>query len=101
MDIAVLGNEEFVLGFRLAGIKRVYTAASKDYEQKILELLQDSSIGVLAVSSTDLDILSVVARKKVLDSIAPVVVPVGKGEGDLREKVKRAIGVDLYKTERG
>ena len=35
-----------------------------------------------------------------MESISPVVVPVGGEEGDLREKVKRAIGVDLYKTER-
>jgi len=87
-----------VLGFRLAGISRVYSVEPKDYERKILELLQDPSIGVLAVNSTDLEGLSGLARKKVLDSIAPVVVPVGKGEGDLREKVKRAIGVDLYKS---
>lgn len=101
MDIAVLGSDEFVLGFRLAGIKRVYSATPKDYEQKIIELIGDSSLGVLAVDSSDLEMLGVLTRKKVLDSIAPVVVPVGKGEGDLREKVKRAIGVDLYKTERG
>ena len=101
MDIAVLGNDEFVLGFRLAGVKRIYTSGGQNYEERILELLADSSIGVLAVNSSDLDSLSSIARKKVLESIAPVVVPVGKGEGDLREKVKRAIGVDLYKTERG
>jgi len=82
-------------------VKRVYNAGSKDYEQKIVELIGDSSIGVLAVDSSDLDNLPPLIKKKVLESIAPVVVPVGKGEGDLREKVKRAIGVDLYKTERG
>jgi len=101
MDIAVLGSEEFVLGFRLAGVKRVYTTAAKDYEPRIIELIGDSTIGVLAIDSSDLDKLTPLNRKKVLESIAPVVVPVGKGEGDLREKVKRAIGVDLYKTERG
>jgi V/A-type H+-transporting ATPase subunit F len=101
MDIAVLGSEEFVLGFRLAGVKRVYAITPKDYEQKIIELIGDSSIGVLAVDSSDLERLTPLNRKRVLESIAPVVVPVGKGEGDLREKVKRAIGVDLYKTERG
>jgi len=26
MDIAVLGSDEFVLGFRLGGVKRIYTA---------------------------------------------------------------------------
>ena len=55
MDIAVLGGEEFVLGFRLAGIKRVYAVGKKDYEQQLLELLKDSTIGVLAVDSKDLN----------------------------------------------
>ncbi|MGD1060502.1 MAG: V-type ATP synthase subunit F [Methanomassiliicoccales archaeon] len=101
MDIAVLGGEEFVLGFRLAGIKRVYAVGKNDYEQQLLDLLKDSTIGVLAVNSEDLNTVSPTTRKKAIESIAPVVVPVGGGEGDLREKVKRAIGVDLYKTERG
>jgi len=100
MEIAVLGDEEFVLGFRLAGLKRIYTAGSNDYENRMLELLDDSSIGVLAIESSDLEYLSSSARLKAMESIAPVVVPVGVEEGDLREKVKRAIGVDLYKTER-
>lgn len=101
MDIAVIGNDEFVLGFRLAGLKRVYTATTTELEGRIMELISDSSIGVLVMNASDLDGLGALSRKKVLESIAPVVVPVGKGEGDLREKVKRAIGVDLYKTERG
>lgn len=100
MEIAVLGDEEFALGFRLAGLKRIYTAGPDDYEEKMLELLNDSSIGVLAIESSDLEHLSSSVRLKAMESIAPVVVPVGVEEGDLREKVKRAIGVDLYKTER-
>ena len=87
MDIAVLGSEDFVLGFRLAGIKRVYVTVQKDYEHNIIKLLEDSSIGILAVNSSDLESVSATARKKAMESIAPVVVPVGKGEGDLREKV--------------
>ena len=97
MDIAVLGSNEFVLGFRLGGVKRVYTVKPENYEAKLLELLGDASIGVLAIDSVDTDILSPNGRKKAMESIAPVVVMVGKKEGDLREKVKRAIGVDLYK----
>jgi V/A-type H+/Na+-transporting ATPase subunit F len=100
MDIAVLGDDEFVLGFRLAGVKRVYSVSKLEYEQRLLELLGDPTIGVLAVDSSDLSEVSSGSRKKALESIAPVIVPVGGGEGDLREKVKRAIGVDLYKSER-
>jgi V/A-type H+-transporting ATPase subunit F len=54
---------------------------------------------VLAIDSSDLELLSPNARRKVTEIIAPVVVMVGKAESDLREKVKRAIGVDLYKTD--
>jgi len=99
MDIAVLGSDEFVLGFRLGGVKRIYTSKPNEYEAKVLELINDSTIGVLAIDSSDLERLSPNAKRKVTESIAPVVVMVGKAESDLREKVKRAIGVDLYKTD--
>ena len=36
MDIAVLGSNEFVLGFRLGGVKRVYTVKPENYEQKLI-----------------------------------------------------------------
>ncbi len=100
MEFAVLGSEEFVLGFRLAGIRRVYTVQQQELEKKLLETIADSSIGILAINSEDLTKISPNVRKRALESISPVVVPVGGEEGDLREKVKRAIGVDLYKTER-
>ena len=99
MEIAVIGSDEFVLGFRLAGIRRVFVANSENYQEKVLEAMSQPTIGILAVDAKDLDNLSFQTRQKVMDSIQPVVVPVGGDDGDLREKVKRAIGVDLYKTE--
>jgi V/A-type H+-transporting ATPase subunit F len=99
MEIAVIGSEEFVLGFRLAGLRRVFVATPEDYEKKMLEAVSTTTVGILAVDSKDLQLLSPQLRNKVLDMIQPVVVPVGKDESDLRERVKRAIGVDLYKTE--
>jgi len=99
MEIAVIGSEEFVLGFRLAGLRQVFVATPENYESKMHEAVATPEIGILAVDSKDLQLLSPQFRQKVLDMIQPVVVPVGKDESDLREKVKRAIGVDLYKTE--
>ena len=99
MEIAVIGSDEFVLGFRLAGIRRVFVANPDNYQEKMLEAMPQPSIGILAVDAKDLDNLSFQVRHKVMDSIQPVVVPVGGDQSDLREKVKRAIGVDLYKTE--
>lgn len=99
MQIAVIGSEEFVLGFRLAGLRRVFIANEENYQAVMEEAMSDKNIGVLAVDSKDLAYLPHNYRTKVMDSIQPVVVPVGGDESDLREKVKRAIGVDLYKTE--
>lgn len=99
MDIAVIGCEDFVLGFRLAGVRRVFTTNDENYESTMLEAMDDESIGVLAADSSDLSLLRPHVRQRVTDSIQPVVVPIGRDESDLREKVKRAIGVDLYKTE--
>ena len=99
MEIAVIGSDEFVLGFRLAGIRRVFVANPDNYQEKMLEAMSQPSIGILAVDAKDLDNRSYTVRNRVMDSIQPVVVPVGGDESDLREKVKRVIGVDLYKSE--
>ncbi len=100
MEFAVIGSEDFVLGFRLAGVRRIYTVENaEELEGQLPALLEDASIGILAINSSDLSKISASSRRKALENIVPVVVPVGGEEGDLREKVKRAIGVDLYKTE--
>lgn len=99
MEIAVIGSEEFTLGFRLAGIRRVFVANADNYQDQMLEAMSQPTIGILAVDARDLANLNHIVRHRVMDSIQPVVVPVGGDESDLREKVKRAIGVDLYKTE--
>ena len=99
MEIAVIGSDEFVLGFRLAGIRRVFVTNSDNYQEKMLEAMSQPTIGILAVDAKDLVNLSFPVRQRVNDSIQPVIVPVGGSDDDLREKVKRAIGVDLYKTE--
>ena len=99
MDIAVIGSDEFVLGFRLAGLRRVFVATPENYQEVLLKAMEEPDIGVLAADGKDLDLLTPNVKTRVMDSIQPVVVPVGSGETDLREKVKRAIGVDLYKED--
>jgi len=99
MEIAVIGSEEFVLGFRLAGLKRVFVADENNYQSVIAEAMSDAQIGILAVAAEDLKYLPYNIKSRVMDSIQPVVVPIGGDESDLRERVRRVIGVDLYKTE--
>lgn len=99
MEIAVVGNEMFVLGFKLAGIRKVYEAGGPELETKVNEVLADESVGILVLDTKDHSLMSPALRKRLDNLPKPVVISVGrKEEEDLREKVKRAIGIDLYKT---
>ncbi|MFQ6106882.1 MAG: V-type ATP synthase subunit F [Thermoplasmata archaeon] len=99
MEIAVVGDEDFVLGYKLVGIRKTYASADEELESVIHGVLQDRNAGILIVSSSSLAKVSPGARKRIMSSSHPVVISVGvEEEEDLREKVKKAIGVDLYKS---
>ena len=97
MEIAVVGSDEFVVGFRLAGIKKVYGVPPEKLEATILELMEKKDIGILAVHTADIERLPQNMKDKIMGSVDPVVIPVGEEEGDMRDKVRRAMGIDLYK----
>lgn len=96
--MAVVGSEEFVVGFRLAGIRRVYGVSEEQVEPTITKILDAREVGILAVSTQALARLSPSLRKRIEETVEPVVIPVGHEEGELRDKVRRAIGIDLYRT---
>ena len=99
MEVAVVGSEEFVVGFRLAGVKKVYGVPGEKLVETLLKVLEDDDVGILAVHTTDLESLPQQLRTRMMASVDPVVIPVGEEEGDMRDKVRRAIGIDLYKTK--
>lgn len=100
-EIGVMGDPDFVLGFNLAGVRRTYVVDDKEFPKTLERLLSKSdNLGILIVQGAHLDVLPPLLRKKATESLEPVLVAMGEGagEGDLREKVKRAIGIDLYKN---
>ena len=99
MEMAVVGNETFVLGFKLAGVRKTFVAERGEVEERINEVLGDKSVGILVLDTKDVEKLSYVTKKRLDNIPKPVVIAVGRREEeDLRTKIKRAIGVDLYKT---
>lgn len=100
MEIAVIGNSEFILGFRLAGILKTYAAES---EGKVVEyvnrVLDDNSIGILVLNSSDMAKIPLRLRTTLENSVHPTVITLGEEEGGLsmRERIKRSVGVDLWK----
>jgi V/A-type H+-transporting ATPase subunit F len=98
MEIAVVGSEEFVTGFRLAGIRKVYSVTPDSLLDTLVKVLDEESVGILAVHTSDLEKLPNQLRARMMASVDPVVIPIGEDEGDMRDKVRRAMGIDLYKS---
>ena len=100
VDIAVIGNNEFILGFRLAGITKTYAA---DSAEKVLDavngVLADNTVGILVMNSTDMTRLPARLQQTLENSVQPTVITLGESTGGLsmRERIKRSVGVDLWK----
>ena len=96
MLMAVIGDEEFVLGFRLAGIREVYETTPDAYETTFQKALDRRDVGVLVALNDDLLAIRPSVRQRALDSIRPVVVAIGHTDvSGLRERIRSAIGVEL------
>jgi V/A-type H+-transporting ATPase subunit F len=100
VEIAVVGSEEFVTGFRLAGVRKVHEVAGdgSELERKLSEVMRDRQVGIVVVLDSDFRKISPQQRAVMSASVEPVVVAIGKiEEVDLRDKIKRVVGVDLWK----
>ncbi len=99
MEIAFVGGSESVLGFNLAGVKKSYAAnTEEEMISKINEVMADSSVGILVLKQADYNKLPKRLQEQLSDSIRPTVISIGTEHStEMREKIKRAIGVDLWK----
>ena len=100
MEIAVIGNSEFILGFRLAGIRKTYAAESDErLNEQITSVLQDEDVGILVLNSSDMERIPRKLRATLENSVKPTVIALGGEEGGLsmRDRIKRSVGVDLWK----
>jgi V/A-type H+-transporting ATPase subunit F len=101
MEIAVVGGETFVTGFRLAGVRKVHEVPPDDpgaMEAKVTQIMADREVGILVMMDADFRALGPVLRKRLVESVEPVVIAIGKiEEVDLRERIKSVVGVDLWK----
>ena len=99
MEIAVVGTTEFTLGFQLAGVTRLHHPADLEETAKVLRsLLNQIEVGIIVIDSADLTQMPERLRQQVSDSITPTVLGIGTEEDNtLRESIKSALGVDLWK----
>ena len=99
MEVGVIGHPDFTLGFRLAGIKRIYDVEEpKHMEKRVREVIHKGEVGILVLHGDDFAGFPAAMRKEISNTVRPVVIPVGPREDtDLRQKIKQAVGVDLWK----
>ncbi|BAD85790.1 archaeal/vacuolar-type H+-ATPase, subunit F [Thermococcus kodakarensis KOD1] len=100
MKIAVLGDSDTVLGFRLAGVHEAYAFEETplDIERlknKLNELIEREDVGIILITER------LAEKVEIPDVKLPIILQVPDksgsklGEKALREIVRRAIGVEL------
>lgn len=94
-EMAVIGERDFTLGFKLAGIKQTYEP--ENYSGKIEELIQRENLAILVAKEEDVKELPGRIREKVQSSVDPVVVTLSKTaeSSQLSEKIRKVIGADV------
>jgi V/A-type H+-transporting ATPase subunit F len=98
--VAVIGDTDFNAGFMLAGVTDTYDVASDEELIKAVEdVLKREDIGVVVIKYDDLKKLPLILRREIDESVEPTFVAVGGmgGVEEIREKIRKAIGVDLWK----
>ena len=95
---AVLGSNEFIVGFQLAGIKDTIEASNNPLND-INKLKERKELGVVIIDEKIMENLDKHERIEVEDSVDPVFIPIStKVEQDsLKRLIKKSIGVDLWK----
>jgi V/A-type H+/Na+-transporting ATPase subunit F len=99
MELAIVGNDLFVLGFRLAGVRKTYHAVDAPaLNMAVREAMKDPEVGILVMETRDVHRLDSQTRREVEEAVRPTLVTIGIEEDTgLREKLKQAVGVDLWK----
>ncbi|WNY27624.1 V-type ATP synthase subunit F [Methanolapillus ohkumae] len=100
MEISVVGNSDFVTGFRLAGIRKIYDTDNVGIDVAVRTVLEDKDVGILVMHNDDISKLPDSLKVMLNNSVSPTVVALGgagAGSTNLRDKIKQAVGVDLWK----
>lgn len=99
MELAVVGDNLFALGFRLAGVRKAFVLdEGASLNEAVRAALQDPEVGVLVMETKDVQRLEPGLRGEAESRVRPTLVAIGVHEDtQLREKLKQALGVDLWK----
>lgn len=100
MKIAVLGDPDTALGFKLAGVHEVYSFSFTPLEleraaNKLRELIEREDVGLILITEPLAQSIEIPEVKFPIILQVPDKSGSRFGEAQLREIVRRAIGVEL------
>ena len=99
-ELAVIGSNEFIMGFELIGIKQIFEANTENKLKNTLnDVMNNPNIGIIVIDDKSLSKLNEGFRKKVENSITPVTVVLSEKDmpqSNLKELIKKSIGIDLW-----
>jgi len=95
MEIAVIGGKDFCLGFRLAGIKKIFE--TNEPNQAVSSLKEDSSVGIAIFDENLTGRLDDDGRETLEDSLRPIYISLSKtaSEDSLKKMIRKSIGVEI------
>ncbi len=95
--IAIAGNEEFTIGFKLAGITDSFELGEKPMDT--LADLMKSDFGIVIVEEDFLAKLDSEDRVDIENCVSPVFIPLSANasQDSLSRLIKKSIGIDLWK----
>lgn len=95
MEIAVIGKEDFCLGFRLTGIKKIFeTTQATD---AIRTVNQDPATGIVIFDENLMETIDNDEKEALEDSIKPIYIKLSTeaSEDSLKKMIRKSIGVEL------
>jgi len=98
--IAVVGEKELVLGYRLLGVEDALPVGRAEAQKTVMELFNSGKYNLIIVGNEARKGLSVATKDKLESSIVPLVVFMPSTEAEVAEEslsrlAKRVLGVDI------
>ena len=95
MEIAVIGKENFCLGFRLVGIKKIFETTHP--AEAIKTINQDSTTGIVIFDESLMDAIDNDEKEAIENSIKPIYITLSTqvSEDSLKKMIRKSIGVEL------
>ncbi len=98
--IAVVGERELVIGYRLLGIDDTFVVSGEEASKTIQELFTSGKFSLIIASDSVRNSIPLVFRKKIESSIEPLVIFMPAMEGNIQEEsiaalAKRVLGISI------